>query len=430
MWKVYFFKVISGEIGPAVEPTSLSWSITLNGTEDISMTVMKSELVFGDMETFMEPWWGGILLAWGNVPIVAGPIVNRPEEDMKSISFQAQGIRSLLAKRSPVADMNNWANLKKIDYINAWNSSKIIGGPDRTATALSISDENLSSYRWYNKAYGNLARMVVEESIEGKSRGGYLPITFDHASTENDTSDNNVAEYKGKPENRPHLLTFRGVDDPNVDKILSTLTDRENGPDILFIPRLNTNTFSIYWDMYTGTNDKRRSIPLTRPEGAQLFWDITAPNSDVSDFSVKYSGVSMINRLYSQTAGDNGAVYFNENTSAISAGYPLMERFNRFQNATNSSAFTTKSNAMFNGNKKPITELSAKVRTTDSVNPPGSFWPGEDAKIHVGTDTPWLGLTTDLIGNNGVVTTKILKMSGDLSNDIELTFKESYVEDE
>lgn len=430
MWKVYFFKTVSGEIGPAIEPSSLTWSITLNGTEEINMTAYKSELVFGDMEIFLEPWWGGILLAWDNVPIVAGPIVNRPSEDATTVSFQAQGIRALLAKRSPVIDMKNWANLKQIDYINGWNASKTLNGPDVPATALTISDANLSVYRWHNKAYGNLARMLVQESMEGKSRGGYLPIRFDHASTELDISDNSVAEYKGKPENRPHLLAFRGVDDPSVDKLLSTLTSRENGPDILFIPKLDTSNFSIYWDMYTGTNDKKRSIPLDRPEGSELFWDITSPFSDVSDFSVKYSGVSMINRLYSQTAGDNGPVYFNEDSDKINAGYPLLERFNRFQNATNSSAFTAKSNAMFDGNRKAITELSAKVRTTDSSNPPGSFWPGEDARIHVGVNTPWLGLKTDLLNNNGVITTKILKMSGDLSNDIELTFKESYVEDE
>lgn len=405
-WSVYLFQTVSGQLGPRIEPSQLDWEIEVNGIENISMTLAKSEIPkFAPNTPYLDPWWGGVAVLWNNRPIVAGPITTRPQEDFYTLRVNAKGIRSLLARRQAVPDMVNWNNLNDKDYVANWSSDGVNSkvAPKETTT------------KFQNKTYASLARMAVELSMT--KIGGKLPIDFMVPITKfTDPSKEPDGTYI-KPENRPHHRRWAGWEgmNVNVDSILTELSEVDNGPDILFIPILKGNR--IRWQMWTGKND-------TFPEFVgehEPMWDTTANQGTISNLTLQLSGSKQTNRAFAIGGGSNGGqpLAMAQDLNKIRAGYPLLESFETFPQFTKNgkSVLQTKAKESLRADDKPRHQLTGTVRVE---GPPevGTFWPGHYGKL---ITQGWYGLS------NGTVRAKILSISGDLSQDMQIGFQETEV---
>lgn len=405
-WSVYLFQTVTGQLGPRIEPSQLDWDIEVNGTENLSMTLSKSEIPkFSSNTPFLEPWWGGVALLWNNTPIVAGPIVTRPVEDFFTLRVNAKGIRSLLARRQAVQDMQNWANLSNKDIRKNWSTD----GPE----SLTTPDPAKSKFR--EKTYASLARMAVEISL--KKNGGQLPITFPVPITKFTDPAKHPDGTVFKEHEKPHYRRWAGYQGMsiNVDAVLTELSELDNGPDILFIPKLNGSR--IYWEMITGKND---SFPEFVGDHEPI-WDTTVHNGTISNLTLQYSGSKQTNRAFAIGGGSDGAqpMAMAQDKSKIVAGYPLLESFESFTQFTEKASTTIKSkaNELLRADDKPRHQLTGTVRVE---GPPevGTFWPGHYGQL---ITQGWYGLS------NGTVRAKILSMSGDLTHDMEIGFQETEV---
>lgn len=109
----------------------------------------------------------------------------------------------------------------------------------------------------------------------------------------------------------------------------------------------------------------------------------------------------------------------SQDTSKIVAGYPLLESFETFAQFTNSGSTTIKSKAteLLRADDKPRHQLTGTVRVE---GPPevGTFWPGHYGQL---ITKGWYGLS------DGTVRAKILSVSGDLTQDMNIGFQETEV---
>lgn len=408
-WSVYLFQTTTGQLGPRIEPSQLSWEIEINGTENITMTLPKSEIPRFDPKTpYLDPWWGSVVLLWNNRPIVAGPIVTRPVEDFFTLRVNAKGIRSLLARRQAVQDMTNWSRLSDKDYRSTWST-------DGTETGKNQKVPDPAKSKFREKTYASLARMAVE--ISTKKLGGELPIVYPVPITKFTDIEKQPDGVVIKEHEKPHYRRWAGYQgmSVNVDAVLTELSELDNGPDILFVPKLNGSR--IYWEMWTGKND---SFPEFIGDNEPL-WDTTSHNGTISNLTLQLSGSKQTNRAFAIGGGSGGAqpMSMAQDTSKFSSGWPLLESFETYTHFTGNSSSTIKSkaNELLRADDKPRHQLTGTVRVE---GPPevGTFWPGHYGQL---ITQGWYGLS------NGTVRAKILSISGDLTQDMEIGFQETEV---
>lgn len=395
MWSAYLFHVRSGNLGPRIELSKASWELTINETETFSCTVVKSSLPVLDSSLWLEPWWAGVALLWNNTPIFAGPIVGRPREDFFNMDLACKGIRAVLGERTVTADMTNWNNLTKKDYVANWSTDGQYNG--------SVAPNPVNS-KFYNKTYASLARLSVEESLT--KLGGDLPINF-RVPIESFTDPTTE-----KISDRPHYRRIAGWEGISVDSVLTELSEVENGPDIMFRPVLKGTT--IQWDMWTGRNDANPEIY----QESDTIWDTTSQSGYISELEVQYTGTYMNNRVFVIGAGSGGAqpIRMAQNKTKLDQMFPLLENYIS-DPSSNAGKIEDKAASALAADDKARHQLNATVRV-DGINQVGTFWPGEYGKL---ITSGWYGL------RNGETRAKILSMSGDLSNNMQIGFKETEV---
>lgn len=407
MWSVYLFKTVSGQLGPRIEPESISWNITINETETLDMTLVKGSIPKFDAKTpYLEPWWGGVALLWDNTPIFAGPIVTRPQEDFFRLRVSARGIRSLLSKRMVVRDMKNWSNISKPDIRMYWSTN----GPETGPANQRLPE----STKFKDKSYATLAKYAVQESMT--KLGGQLPIRFPVPDSSAIDNDKYPDTQEWPIHLRPHFRRFAGYEglSNNVDAVLTGFSEMDKGPDIMFRPMLEGMT--IYWDMWTGRSDSYPEIDDYSDN--DLIWDTTAVGGSIQDLSLQYSGSNQTNRAFAIGAGSDGAqpMAVSQDISKISAGYPLLESVETYPQSKQSTV-ESKAEERRRADDKPRHLLTGTVRV-DGSNPLGSFWPGDYGRL---ITSGWYGL------RNGETRAKILTISGSLDLNMDISFKETEV---
>lgn len=364
-WGAYLIKVRSGEIGPRVEPASLSWSISLNETETASVHIMKSSLPDLDYSHWLAPWWGGILLTWDGLPVFAGPIVSQPSETFDVIQLSCKGLRALLAKRFIVQELTNWD----------------------TVSTTTIQYTGLS--------LGTIAKRVVQQ-VQQKP-GGSLPIAFPIA-------DQTVAD------DADHQRTYQGynIQNINCDAVLTKLSNVINGPDIMFRPRLIDDSHFV-WDMWTGVEQDPRIYQQYFPT-----WDTTAAKGSVTDLQITATGVYQTHRVFGIGSGqDQGTlIKETEDLSLLNEGFPLLET-SISANTDNPTIALNVAKGSLTTNLKSLLEIAMTVRA-DGLYPIGTFWAGNLTQVYV---KGWITIS------DGVHRMRLLNMSGDLTSDIRLSLQ-------
>lgn len=377
--------------------------MTINEIESMDLTLEKSAMPTLPSKLWLEPWWAGVVLMYNGVPIIAGPIVNRPIETRASLRVTVQGPRALLARRGAIVDMNNWSGLHTADGMNAWTSYG--------------RDPNTDMYNVYKDwTYPTLIRLAIEQSM--KKHGGQLPIRFTipkiaHVDSRAPDPITGLAPTEA---DLPHNLYIRGDDmnEATVESIIQKLINLDNGPDVLFKPTL-TSRNSIQWGLITGRTDADNEIP----NGSDTIWDTTSPSGYISNLDVNYIGSEMTNRAFVRgSGGSNGGqtTRMSENSSLRDAGYPLLESYEMI---SEDSAAKVQAHARetLREHDNANHQINAEVRA-DGLNKLGTFWPGEYARL---ITEGWYGL------NNGSTRAKILSISGDLTNNVSISFKETEV---
>jgi hypothetical protein len=362
MWEAYLFQTASGQIGPRVSLESQSWSIALNDTESISATLRKSDLPSVNLDLWLSPWWGGILLTWKGTPIVAGPIISNPTETMKGISLTCGGIRSVLGKRFVHYEQTDW--------------SKLAASP-----AVFLQ----------GRSHGTIAKDIVK--LVQEKPGGVLPISFPIA-------DQTIAN------DADHQKTYRpfNVSTNSCNDLLTNLSNITNGPDILFKPRLVADN-QLTFDMWHGTEGAPRIAQNDIP-----VWDTTAENGDVTDMQIIRTGTYQTARVYGIGAGsDEGTlIRVATDTSAVQKGFPFLETYISDQSET-PAVVQAHAQGNLDANKLPLKEVQITIRA-DSAIPLGQFWPGD--LVYVVTKG-WIAVP------DGINKMRLLAINGDGSNNVK-----------
>ncbi len=402
MWSAYLFKTISGALGPRIYPHSVSWNITINEIESIDLTLEKASMPPLASNLWVEPWWAGIVLMYDGVPIVAGPIVNRPIETVSSLRIMAQGPRALFSRRGAIKDLNKWSDLNDTEKVKAWSSYNKSG--------------DATTNRFMDKTYPSLIRMVIEESMS--KYGGDLPIVF-KIPILNQTPNDPVNDLEGRPipaTDYPHSLHIEGssLSEATVESQIESIISLDDGPDIFFKPTM-TKDYSLQWEFWSGRTDTDKELP----NESDTIWDTTSQNGAISNLTVNYLGTSMTNRAFVRhSAGSSGGqtVRVAERKQMMEDGYPLLESYEMIT-AVNTSAVQKKATANLNAHDKANHQINVSARA-DGPQKLGTFWPGEYGQL---ITSGWYGL------KNGRTRAKIISLSGDFSNNIEISFKETEV---
>jgi len=295
MWRAYLIETMTGAIGREVEmSTDGRYDIRLNMVEEVQATVQKSSLR-GVYRKWLEPWRAGMLFTFTprddkgrwvgeEVPVVAGPFTDAPEEYTDSLSFHVSGIRRLFEKRLVLA--------------------KQFGVSDADVKAMKASK---LTYTGAPLAF--IAQDIVRRSLTRE--GGFLPIRF-------------ATNVPSKVANG-HTRTYYGYDVNNnaIDKRLTELSEVANGPDIMFRPEwADSEHTHIRWAMVTGTHE----VP-TIGQKHKVFIDLTSQRNPVSEFSINARADDMVSRAYVSGAGEGAAVEIGaaETVQGYPRGIPLME---------------------------------------------------------------------------------------------------------
>lgn len=367
MWTAALFQVTSGNIGPRLNPESFSWTIALNGTESISMKLKKSDLPAVDLTKWLSPWWAGVVLYWDNVPVVAGPIIARPTEDINSVALNCGGIRSVLTRRLVAYEYSDWSQLSK--------------------SVVSYSGLSL----------GTIAQRVV--ALSQQKVGGTLPISFP------------MPEENAILNDADHQRNYRGFNLQNIncDDILTKLSEVINGPDIMFKPRLIRDNL-LTFDMWHGTERQPRISQTQTP-----VWDLTPVNGQVADMSTIVTGTYQTSRVYSLGAGQDEGLLIKVATddTPIQAGYPLLETVINIGSSEDPNVVLNYANANIKTNIAPLLEVQMTVRGDGDI-PFGKFWPGDLIDV---VTKGWISIP------DGMTPMRLLSISGDSTSEVKASLQ-------
>lgn len=369
MWTANLFQVTTGAIGPQVNFKSLTWSISLNEVESCSIDLTKADLPSINLNYWLSPWWAGILIMWNGRPIFAGPIISRPAESFTTFRVEAKGIRALFDRRFVTEELTDWN-----------------------------SDLSRSKVRFDGYDHGTVAQLIVKKIL--LKPGGNLPINFPFPEISSPVID----------KEHENLYDGYNLGAINANNALNEMSNKTNGPDIMFRPRLIDGN-SLVWDMMRG-NESQPTIP----QEITPIWDTTAENSYVTDLDIVTTGTYVTNRMFATGAGSNEYTEMNVamDNDSLAQGYPLLEGLKALGSTVEDAApILAGAKAALETNKKSLTEIQLSVRI-DGEFELGTFWPGDLCELVV---TGWLSL------KDGTHRLRLLNISGSNDGDVRMSLQ-------
>ena len=363
MWRAYLIEIMTGRVGAEVEmSTDGRLDITLNQAGSATVTVQKSSLE-GIPSRWFRPWAHGFLLTLevqgDEVPVFAGPITAPPDEYVESLSFSVSGIRAIFEYRIALAEDFSSSE------INALRKSKLV-----------YKDISLAG----------IAQDLVRKGMA--KRGGSLPIR--------------IVTPPG-PGN--HARTYDGYDvqNNNIDKRLSELSDVIGGPDIMFYPEwVDGSRQLIRWAMRTGTPGY-----AAISQSWTMVIDAGAPEPQVSELSMNVDGSHYGTRAYTTGTGQGAGllVRIHDAVGLLEDSHPLLETVTSYPSVSRGE--TLSDYARTHTSIRPRVELHATIDITDVRSPYGQWLVGHNAIVKPG---PWHTI------HDVEKPLRILRMAGDLDS--------------
>lgn len=337
-WKAYLVQTTTGSIVSELSIESGEYSIPLNDIESLSAVLVKNDIPDNIYRKMLRPWYGTLLFTFEDRAIVAGPITKIPKEYKDVIHVEAQGIRSILAKRYIVEEMTDEGFGKNL----------------------------AKSVMFYNsRTLGTIAQDVVRFSTEFKP-GSALPIRYPSKREPMKTYKGNQRTYKGF-----------NINNLSIDYVLTKLSNVRNGPDIMFRPiKIGDRLF---WDMYHGTKDNYRIAQESTP-----VWDLDV-EGQANDIEITVSGENVLDRAFVIGGGTDTGTVIQTTTSTKRAenGFPFLEKTFSSGNEDNPEVLKSHADAYVQQYQNVQSEMTFSVHAWDEATrwPLGKFFVGDLVKV-------------------------------------------------
>lgn len=357
-WHVYLVRTMTGEVGRRLTVDTAaegSWSISLNGIEECGLTV--AARAFRELERdWWSPWKASVLITYTRtagggedveVPMLLGPIVQRPVQEGEKVRITMRGLGALLDRRVVTAR----------DYAHEGDTP-----PASEMVYLAKSTASLTG-----RSLGTIAQDVVRLSTSDKAAGD-VPIRY--ASPRETGSSLNERNYEG------FNLSNNGT-----WKRLVELTEVINGPDIAFRPEWADAEHShVRWAMVHGTR--------AQPAIAQTYTmdlDTTSPRSAASGLEVSVDAAEMTNRVWWTGAGEGAGTLIRaaQDLDALGPYMPLLEAVGSTSDSDNPDLIQEHARSRLAAGLADLIQYSVTVSLADRRTAPGLWHVGDEAVLTI-----------------------------------------------
>lgn len=325
MYTLYWLNPITGQVASTIDAEHASWSIILNKTEELTLTVPKTALATVPA-TWWEPWTGGVLLTHTDTqgfeyPIIAGPITDWGTETSTKLDIKVAGLRKIFERRT------------------IWQT-------------LECTGTTLGQIAW------NLAE-------HGMNRPGGL-LNLEHGTPN---------EAGGRQR------TYEGWNVANnlIGKRWTELSKVINGPDIMIRPQWANNTKTlIKWIFVHGTEE----YPYINQDWTPDF-DTTASHAEIGEVKIASSGKNLTNRVWCTGAGEGEgtAISWAENLDSINRGAPYLEDVISDSDQENRDILREKAAGTLAARQKMIDQVTLDFPASSEKTPLGTFFVGDIAAV-------------------------------------------------
>lgn len=366
-----------------LSPMAGRWERSLNKAETVTATLdmQDPDTIALRPRIAAAPGRSILACATGDVVLAAGPVwahtYSRPN---KTLQLHAAGMWSYFDHRYVIPIV---AATIGVDQFTI---------PDPSAAGKTMPNPDVGTYLTALE-YGTIAKRWVQQAQAWT--GGNVPIVFE-------------PDRVGTRERN-----FEGADFKKVGTVLSQLTQIEDGPDIRFMPRLTADRLGIEFALQTGTD----ANPLLA--GGPHLWDVTAPESAVSEFEVNVdaSRMTSVGWVTGGRSADTVLVARSIDTTLTDAGYPLLESLD--SSHTSVSEQSTLDNYAGEATLLGRGPLETWDFTVETNRQPylGSYWEGDWCTLTIAGYDPETGEGDPYLYEKQESERRIVSMSGDAVND-------------
>ena len=267
------------------------WNDRLYSAETVSAAVdmNDAEVQSLDLDNSATPGQAFLIVDEGD-QLRGGPIwVSDYDRDSRVMSLSALGAASYFDHRMIIpllamtADVTSWTIPDPLD------ATKTIPNP-----ALSTVYNGIS--------LGTMAKRLVQQSRLWT--GGNVPIVFPADEADDRTQ------------------TYLGADFKPVWEAINDLMERENGPEVRFVPKYTDNRDGVEWEMQIGTIAQPLLSSTTIP-----LWDATVKESPILNLQMKKDATKLASLAWF-TGGrqaDDVLVARAYDPTLVQSGFPLLE---------------------------------------------------------------------------------------------------------
>ena len=383
MWNSYICDTISGLMITPIDLQSFSWH----------MSVSDSSLSTNTKRNIGEDGLSQISLPWASVPS------NTPE-----------GRNSILypMKRSIVL---------------MWDDTPVIFG----TIGYRVDSEDCTDFSLLSIQDILSSRYLVRENVFGKSYGGTTndTISYNNMSLRGIAADiirkctrekpSGVlpidTQYDGETGN--HQRTYYGYNVSNnaADKLLNEITNVQDGIEMRFVPYKKGNNIRLRFE--AGTDSEHELVNSNAKR--TLTW-FSNGRGLIEELKVSNIGPSM--RVYGTGAGqdDSTLCHLAQDLSLCQTRdpWPIVESVVSDTSWDNIDLLRRHSEGTLESSKYPLCQIKGSVHINDFEDQfMGMVWPGDLIDIDI-RDHPSLP--------DGIYTTRILRMEGDSTDKVSLTF--------
>ena len=383
MWNSYICDTISGLMITPIEIQNFSWHMSVSdsslstntrrniGEDGLSQISLPWASVPSDTpegrNSILYPMKRSIVLMWDDTPVIFGTIGYRVDSE-DCTDFSLLSIQDILSSRYLVRE-------------NVFGKS--YGG----TTNDTISYNNMS--------LRGIAADIIRKCTREKPSGG-LPI---------DT------QYDGEAGN--HQRTYYGYNVSNnaADKLLNEITNVQDGIEMRFVPYKKGNNIRLRFE--AGTDSEHELINSNAKR--TLTW-FSNGRGLIEELKVSNIGPSM--RVYGTGAGqdDSTLCYLAQDLSLCQRRdpWPIIESVISDTSWDNLGLLKGHSEGSLESSKRPLCQMKGSIHINDFEDQfIGMVWPGDliDVDIREHPSLP-----------DGIYTTRILRMEGNNTDKVSLTF--------
>lgn len=383
MWNAYVCDTMSGLMITPIDLQGFSWHMSVSdsslstntkrnvgedGLSQISLpwTSVPSNTPEG-RNNILYPMKRSIVLMWNNAPVIFGTIGYRVDSE-DCTDFSLLSIQDLLSSRYLVRE-------------------RVFGKSYGGTTNDTISYRNLS--------LRGIAADIIQKCTREKP-AGILPI---------DT------QYDGEAGN--HQRTYYGYNVSNnaADKLLNEITNVQDGIEMRFVPYEVENYIRLRFE--AGTDSEHELVNSNAKRTLTWFPD---GRGTIEELKVSNIGPSM--RVYGTGAGqdDSTLCYLAQDLSLCQRRdpWPIIESVISDTSWDNLGLLKGHSEGSLESSKRPLCQMKGSIHINDFEDQfIGMVWPGDLIDVDI-REYPSLP--------DGIYTTRILRMEGNNTDKVSLTF--------